>query len=150
MKKTILEQWFATGVPREFEKHAMPDYLLKSTDLFPWDCHIKNDNSQHISRPVRMNQNYTCFFFSSNQQKVHFGVSCRRLLVYVWHEMKKAENRCLRGKQKKKVYDLSALWLHEQWYASTPPESSLTSPFPPLSRSLYSQFPTVLYHLPSY
>ena len=36
-----LGQQFSTGVPQEFLKHAVPDYLSRDIDLFPLDCQIK-------------------------------------------------------------------------------------------------------------
>ena len=32
--KFILGQQYSTGVPQEFLKHAIPDYLVRGTDLF--------------------------------------------------------------------------------------------------------------------
>ena len=65
-----LGQRFSTGVLQEFLKYATPDYLVRGTDLFPLDCQIKNDNSQHNnSCPVWVNQNYT-YFLSDWQNNV--------------------------------------------------------------------------------
>ena len=36
-----------TGVPQEFLKHIIPDYLVRGTDHFFLECQIKNDNSQY-------------------------------------------------------------------------------------------------------
>ena len=30
-----VDQQFSTGVPREFLKYILPDYLVRGTDLFP-------------------------------------------------------------------------------------------------------------------
>ena len=36
-----LAQQFPTGVPREFLKHVMPDYLVMALTSFPLDCQRK-------------------------------------------------------------------------------------------------------------
>ena len=69
-----------TGVPREFLKHSIPDYLIKGTDLFTFRMsNLKNDNSQYNNNCLAwINQNHT--YFLSDQQKPHFVV-CHRILV---------------------------------------------------------------------
>ena len=63
-----------TSVPLEFFKHAIPDYLVVSTDLFSLRMsNLKNDNNQHNNiHLVRMNQNYT--FFVKSAKNTFFGV----------------------------------------------------------------------------
>ena len=74
-----LEQQFLTcvlwrtGVPQGFLKHAVPDYVVRDTDLFSFRfSNFKNDSNQYNSHPVWMNQNYTYFF--SDRQKYIFDV----------------------------------------------------------------------------
>ena len=79
-----------TGMPQEFLKHAIPDYVVSGTDLsFRLSNTKKSDNSQHSHCClVWMNQNYTHLFLS-NQQKAHFLVCCRTVVVTLrvpWHE----------------------------------------------------------------
>ena len=51
--------------------HAAPDYLVRGTDRFSLRLsNKKNNNSQHNSHLVWMNQNYT--YFLSDQQKYIF------------------------------------------------------------------------------
>ena len=38
----FLEQWFSSGAPPEFLKHATPDCSVRGTDLFSSDSQIKN------------------------------------------------------------------------------------------------------------
>ena len=68
------------SAPREFLKHAIPDYLVRGTDLFSLKTvKYKNDNSQrNNSHPVWINQNHTYIFDRS--AKIYFLV-CRRILV---------------------------------------------------------------------
>ena len=69
-----------TGVPQEFWKHAILDYLVRGTDLSSLILsNKKNDNSQHNkSCLVWMNQNYTYFFV--DWQK-NFFLVCHTILV---------------------------------------------------------------------
>ena len=75
-----LDQWFSTGVLQEFLTHAIPDCVVRGTDLFSLRLlKKKNDNSQHNSAPpVWTNQNYT--YFLLDRQKIYFLV-CPRILV---------------------------------------------------------------------
>ena len=55
MQQFILMQLQHTGVPQEFLKHAIPDYLFRGTHLFSlWLKKKKKDNSQHNSCLVWM------------------------------------------------------------------------------------------------
>ena len=89
-----------TGVPQDFLKHAISDYLVSGTDLSSLRMsNKKNDNSQHNSHLLWMNQNHTYFFVRSVKDITYFWV-CRRILVIslcaAWDE--KVENHCHRGK----------------------------------------------------
>ena len=50
-----VRQRFLTGAPQELFKHALPNYLVRGTDLSSLSSlrlsNTKNDNSQHNSRP---------------------------------------------------------------------------------------------------
>ena len=68
--------WHA-GVPQEFLKHAIPDYLVGTLTSYPLDYQIKkkpqNNNSQHNkSDLVLINQNYN-YFFCQIGKSVLFG-----------------------------------------------------------------------------
>ena len=58
-----LEQRFGTSALQEFLKHAIPDYLVRGTNLFSLRLsNTKNYTSQHNNSPlVWMNENYTYF-----------------------------------------------------------------------------------------
>ena len=81
-----LEQQFSTNVVQEFFKYAMPDYLVRGTDLFPLKTvKWKTGNSQHNnSCLVWMNQNDTYCFGKISKD---IFLVCHRilLLVYVCH-----------------------------------------------------------------
>ena len=38
--ENAFNQQFSTGILQEFLKHAVPDYLVRGTDLFLLDCQI--------------------------------------------------------------------------------------------------------------
>ena len=64
-----------TSVPLEFFKHAIPDYLVVSTDLFSLRMsNLKNDNNQHNNiHLVWINKNYTYFLSEKYGKKYDFG-----------------------------------------------------------------------------
>ena len=67
------------GVPKEFLKHVLPDYLVRHINPFSLILPNKNDNSQHNnSYSVWMNQSYTYIFCQLG--KLCFLV-CHRILV---------------------------------------------------------------------
>ena len=70
-----LYQRFPTGVLQEFLKHAIPDYLVRSTDLFSFRLsNNKNHSSQHNNSHLAwMNQNYT-YSFCQMGQKIYIFV----------------------------------------------------------------------------
>ena len=74
----------STGVPQEFLKHAIPDYLLRSTDLFSF--RLSNENMATASTAMaiwceRIKVIYA--FFLSDGQKIYFLVSHRISVIHL-------------------------------------------------------------------
>ena len=75
-----LNQQFLAGVPQEFLKHAIPDYLVRGTNLFSLRLSNKKmTNSQHNnSHLVWINQNYAYLFSVRSAKKLFW---CAQNLV---------------------------------------------------------------------
>ena len=57
-----IEEQFSTSVPQEFFKHAMPDYLIRGTDLFSFRLSNKKMTTANTTIAISVNdQNYTYF-----------------------------------------------------------------------------------------
>ena len=83
------------GVPQEVFKTCDAWILSQGHYLFSLDYQIRNDNSQHNSYPMLMNQNYT-YFWQISKKIYYFLVYCRILVIslcVLWDE--KVENHCL-------------------------------------------------------
>ena len=100
-----LTQWFSTGVLQEFLKHAIPDYLVRGTDLFSFQLSYKNMTTANTTIGIRCKCIKIMYIFCHIGKKLHFChiskkvyflVCCRILVIslYVSHEMKTVENRC--------------------------------------------------------
>ena len=76
LEKRCLQAAISNLCAAKILNHAIPDYLVRGTDLFSLTLSNKNDNSQHNnSCLVWMHQNYTCFFGKiSKKCNTLFGV----------------------------------------------------------------------------
>ena len=72
-----LGQRFSTGAPQGFLKLAIPDYLVRGTDLFPLDCQM--GKKMTMANTVIAGKKY--IFFCQISKKKIFLVCCRILVI---------------------------------------------------------------------
>ena len=80
-----LHQRFLTSVPQEFLKHAIPDDLVRGTDLLPLRLSNKQMTTSTQQKLSDVNESTLYLFFCQ--------IGYRILVVCTCHEMKKVENR---------------------------------------------------------
>ena len=70
----ILEQWFSTGMPQEFLKHAIHNHLVRGTNLFSFTLsNLKTEDSQH---------NNSCWYECPTSNHKYIGHTSNKVASY--------------------------------------------------------------------
>ena len=72
--ENAFNQQFSTGILQEFLKHAVPDYLVRSADLFPLRLSNKNDDNNHIIIAIWCERIKIIPIFGQIGKNIFFGV----------------------------------------------------------------------------
>ena len=94
-----LDQWFSTGVLQEFLTHAIPDCVVRGTDLF--SLRLSKKKKKKRKQPTHqysssMNESKLYLFFVGAAKNTFFGVSQNFSNQFVCHKLEKVETHSCR------------------------------------------------------